>query len=202
MHSLEGAEIIGIDGGYIFIKFLDRQLDECEQTSKKNSIKGLKSAEIRATRRNNGSTVVQQQLTTVQPNSTEEKRREEKRKERGDESPSRTLEERKQDFYNSLTPEVNNYSKKMMRAFYEYWTEHSPKGNKMRFEKQPVFDFKKRLVTWAKREGIEPPEEKKLDYTGAEVDRTSLTIEAWEKIYEYNLTSDNNFRKHFGYEQL
>lgn len=198
--SLHDARIIGDDEGYIFIKFLDRQLDECEQTSKKNSLKGLKSAQVRAARRNNGSTVVQPQLTGVQPNSTEEKRREEKREERGDKSPSRTIEERKQEFYNTLIPETFNYSKKMMRAFYEYWTEHSPKGKKMRFEKQPVFDVKKRLVTWAKREGIEPAEEKKLDYSGAEVDKNSLNKEAWENIYAYNLKTDPKFRQHFGYE--
>lgn len=70
--------LIGNDDGYIFIKFLDLQLDECEQTSKKNSIKGLKSAEIRRLRKQQ-STTVKPQLTAVQPNSTEEKRIEEKR---------------------------------------------------------------------------------------------------------------------------
>jgi len=80
MDLLLEKKIIGIDSDYIFIKFLDAQLEECAETSKKNSIKGLKSAEIRALRKLN-STVVQPQLTGVQPNSTEEKRKEEKRKE-------------------------------------------------------------------------------------------------------------------------
>lgn len=74
-------DLIGSEAGYIYIKFLDVQLDECEQTSKKNSIKGLKSAEIRALRKQQ-STTVQPQLTGVQPNPTEEKRREENKKEK------------------------------------------------------------------------------------------------------------------------
>jgi hypothetical protein len=72
------SKIIGSDGDYVFIKFLDRQLDECAETSKKNSIKGLKSAQIRAFRKQQ-LTTVEPQLTTVQPNPTEEKRREDKR---------------------------------------------------------------------------------------------------------------------------
>jgi hypothetical protein len=74
------AKIINVDGDYIFIKFLDIQLDERSDHSKKQSIKGLKSAEVRK-KRQQQSTTVEPRLKTVQPNSTEEKRREEKRKE-------------------------------------------------------------------------------------------------------------------------
>jgi len=80
INALLERGIIGEDGGYIFIKFLDKQLDECNQLSKKNSINGLKSAKIRAERKR-ALTTVEPPLTTAQPNSTEEKRREEKREE-------------------------------------------------------------------------------------------------------------------------
>ena len=40
----------------------------------------------------------------------------------------------------------------MIRAFFEYWTEKQPKGKKMRFEMQKVFDIKKRLVTWSSKD--------------------------------------------------
>lgn len=79
--KLLDKDLIGSEGGYIYVKFLDVQLDECDQTSKKNSIKGLKSAHIRAQRKQQ-STTVQPQLTSVQPSSTEEKRREENKKEK------------------------------------------------------------------------------------------------------------------------
>lgn len=78
--KLLDKDLIGSEGGYIYVKFLDVQLDECDQTSKKNSIKGLKSAQIRAQRKQQ-STTVQPQLTGAQPDSTEEKRREKNKKE-------------------------------------------------------------------------------------------------------------------------
>ncbi len=90
----------------------------------------------------------------------------------------------------------------MLRAFYEYWTEHSPKGKKLRFEKETVFDVQKRLVTWAKREGIEPKYVVKKDYSNAEIDRKNLKVSAWEEIHSYALDTDNDFRKHFGYDKL
>lgn len=59
---------------------------------------------------------------------------------------------RMKDFYESLKPYVEEFSKETVREFYEYWTEHSPKGRKMRFEKETVFDIKRRLVTWKNNE--------------------------------------------------
>lgn len=78
INALIEKGIIGTDGEYIFIKFLDAQLDECQELSKKNSINGLKSAKIRAERKRL-STTVEPSSTTPQRVSTEEKRREEKR---------------------------------------------------------------------------------------------------------------------------
>lgn len=42
------------------------------------------------------------------------------------------------------------YPETMKMEFCVYWTEHSPKGKKMRFEMQKVFDIRRRLVTWSK----------------------------------------------------
>lgn len=76
--ALEKAKIIGRDGEFIYIQFLDRQLDECQETSDKNRIAGLLSAAARAKRK---STPVERPLNSVERNPTEEKRREEKIKE-------------------------------------------------------------------------------------------------------------------------
>jgi hypothetical protein len=76
--ALLSKGIIGTDGEYIYIKFLDKQLDECQELSKKNSINGLKSAKIRADRKR-ALTTVEPSLPVVQRVSTEEKRKEEKR---------------------------------------------------------------------------------------------------------------------------
>lgn len=43
---------------------------------------------------------------------------------------------------------LQTYGKEMCREFYDYWTECSDNGKKMRFEKESVFDVKKRLARW------------------------------------------------------
>lgn len=47
------------------------------------------------------------------------------------------------------------YPEKMLKNFCDYWTESKPKGRKLRFEMQKVFDIKRRLVTWARNEGTD-----------------------------------------------
>jgi hypothetical protein len=63
-----------------------------------------------------------------------------------------SLEDRKQDFMERLTPFVGQYGKEMLRAFFDYWTEHNEGGRKMRFEMQRVFHIQKRLMTWARND--------------------------------------------------
>lgn len=62
------------------------------------------------------------------------------------------MEFRKEKFYQSLVPYVAKYGKDMVRAFYDYWTEKTYGGRKMRFEKQPAFEIPKRLATWQKND--------------------------------------------------
>jgi len=44
------------------------------------------------------------------------------------------------------------YSKEMLDKFSDYWTESKPKGRKLRYEMQKVFDIQRRLVTWSSKE--------------------------------------------------
>lgn len=63
------------------------------------------------------------------------------------------IEERKKAFYESLTPFVGEkYSKELVRAFYEYWTEPNRSGKLLRFEDEKFFENGKRLATWLKNE--------------------------------------------------
>ena len=62
------------------------------------------------------------------------------------------IEIRKEKFYQSLVPYVTKYGKDMVRAFYDYWTEMTYGGKKMRFEKQSAFEISKRLATWQRNE--------------------------------------------------
>jgi hypothetical protein len=62
------------------------------------------------------------------------------------------LSERKEDFKKDCYPFIEQYGKEMMTKFFLYWSEHSERGQKMRFEKEKVFNLKLRLATWSNRE--------------------------------------------------
>ena len=62
------------------------------------------------------------------------------------------LNERKEDFYNSLVPFVTQYGKEMVRAFFDYWSEPNKSNSKMRFELERTWDLSRRLSTWASRD--------------------------------------------------
>lgn len=59
-----------------------------------------------------------------------------------------TIEHRQRRFYESLVPFVEKYGREMVRDFYEYWTETTRSGAKMRFELQPTWVVSKRLARW------------------------------------------------------
>jgi hypothetical protein len=61
------------------------------------------------------------------------------------------IEERKSKFYASLSLFVDEYPKKLLREFYDYWTEHGVKDKKLRFEKEKTFGIEQRLRTWYNR---------------------------------------------------
>ena len=61
------------------------------------------------------------------------------------------ISKRKAEFKNSLFEYLEKYGKDMLNEFFLYWTEKSPKGKKMRFEKEKVFDPARRLSTWFSR---------------------------------------------------
>lgn len=59
---------------------------------------------------------------------------------------------RKEAFYQSLIPFVGLYPKKMIRAFFDYWSEQNKSGTKMRFELEKTWELSRRLKTWEKKE--------------------------------------------------
>ena len=62
------------------------------------------------------------------------------------------LNERKEDFYNTLIPFVAKYGKEMVRAFFDYWSEPNKSNSKMRYELERTWDLSRRLGTWASRD--------------------------------------------------
>jgi len=68
---------------------------------------------------------------------------------------SLTIEERISKFKldeEKAANELGIYDANMLNNFYLYWTEKNPKGRKMRFEKEKIFDIKRRLATWRDRQ--------------------------------------------------
>ena len=68
----------------------------------------------------------------------------------------KSLEERRQEFYNLLIPFVPKYGKEMVREFYNYWSEVSDGGRKMAWEiakgRKGTFSLAGRLATWKKNQ--------------------------------------------------
>lgn len=59
---------------------------------------------------------------------------------------------RKEEFYRSLIPFVGQYSKEMVREFFDYWSETNRTCTKMRYEQEKTWELGKRLATWARRD--------------------------------------------------
>ncbi len=87
--------------------------------------------------------------TDLIPKRREEKRREEIRKED-------KIREREEKFYNDVAQFTHTYSKKMLREFFDYWTEQNKSGTHMRYELEKTWDLSKRLARWAKTEKADP----------------------------------------------
>lgn len=72
------------------------------------------------------------------------------------EKPKQTIEERHSSFFDcvhSIIMKDNmDIPKNQIQDFIDYWTEISPNAKKMRFEKEKVFDIKKRLERWSKNQ--------------------------------------------------
>lgn len=63
-----------------------------------------------------------------------------------------TIEDRQKAFYNELVPYVAQYTPELVRAFYDYWSEPSQSGSKMRRELEKTWDTGKRLARWERNE--------------------------------------------------
>ena len=79
----------------------------------------------------------------------------------GNYNKKKSIDERKREFANSLTPYVEEYGKETVRDFFEYWAEHGEKDRKFRKEKEKSFSIERRLRNWKKREKIFAPKKEK-----------------------------------------
>ncbi len=94
-----------------------------------------------------GSTLVEHLLNTCSTNRIEMN----KIKEKGKKKEELSFTNRQQNFHDLLKDYVDLYGKNMVRAFYDYWSEPTQSGNKMRFELQKTWCLAGRLRTWQRR---------------------------------------------------
>lgn len=150
LKSLCDEGVIKIIDDLICIDFLNEQLSGFEEVSKTNSDNARSGWEKR--RKNATALRNESDRNAIRG---EEMTGEEKKKDKKIESDAgepATLEERCKVFMSKVAEYKNDYTKEMLRAFYDYWTEKNEGGRRMRFEMQKVFDIKKRLVTWKNNE--------------------------------------------------
>lgn len=62
-----------------------------------------------------------------------------------------SLEQSKADFKESIKPFVEKYGSNMCNDFFEYWTETTPDGKKMRYQLQKTWEIGRRLARWYKQ---------------------------------------------------
>ena len=77
------------------------------------------------------------------------------------------LIERQNEFYEELKPFVGTYGKEMIRAFYDYWSEQSKTGFKMRKENEKTWETPKRLGTWQRNDFNKKPSQTNGTQTGS-----------------------------------
>ena len=68
----------------------------------------------------------------------------------GEQPKQKSIEQRRNDFGDTLRPYLMQYGKDMLNKFYKYWSEKD--GVKMKFEHQTSWDLPKRLETWRKND--------------------------------------------------
>ncbi len=59
-----------------------------------------------------------------------------------------TIDERDKIFYNEIAQYKEKYSPELLRRFYDYWSEKTHDGKKMKFESEKTWETGKRLATW------------------------------------------------------
>jgi hypothetical protein len=85
------------------------------------------------------------------------------------------FDDRKKEFYNSLVPFLKDYDRKMIRDFFDYWSEPNKSKSKMKWELNKTWDLKLRLIRWhnnnkPKKEdiGVKLTDNSKDKYNGEE----------------------------------
>lgn len=158
----KAEEELGIDGSTIY-KWLKKfetelQMIKVESNNKYSIVTILKFKEFQSTeelkiaakeqQKNNSVTAKEQQSNTDKNANNEENVILA--------ATATSIQDRSAEFYKLLIPFVDKYTKETVREFFEYWTEKSANGKKLRFEGEKFFDVSRRLATWNSRQFKKP----------------------------------------------
>lgn len=92
---------------------------------------------------------------------------------------------RKETFYQILVPYVGQYTKEMIRSFFDYWSELNRSGTKMRYELEKTWELSKRLATWASRERMPAKAETGMILTDNSTEKYNTPEERkWEERWK------------------
>jgi len=69
--------------------------------------------------------------------------------ERANSTKESKIKAKQKKFYDELVPYVGEYSREIVREFYDYWSESDRQMLKIRFEKEKTWELSKRLSRWA-----------------------------------------------------
>lgn len=142
--------------GFVTNKRLQKERNKQLEWSEKSRQAGIKSAEKRAENKNKQplQPPFNHRSTTVQPNVNTQSQSQSQSsftsstQNEKNEIFLKNIELRKTEFLNELENFKEKYEKEMLHAFFNYWTEKTPGGKKMRFELQKTWELSKRLFIW------------------------------------------------------
>jgi len=149
-----------------------RDSEKWSNQVEQRSLAGKKSAEVRSTKSNDRSTTVEfrarkptdsvSDSVSVSDNDSKS----ESNSDIGISAPAtkkidwkEKREQRKKEFYESLTPFIGTYTREMLRDFYEYWTEHGENDRLVKHEKKDSFSIPRRLATWHRNDFNKQPQD-------------------------------------------
>ena len=165
LQELIDNEIIIKNDDKICISFLDKQLNEFKELSKKRSLAANKRWE------NNEENAIALHLHSISNAIREDKIRIDNKKEYNN------IDARKLKFAQSLKPFVNVYSKELIREFYDYWVEPNKSNSKFRQELQKTWDTERRLKTWNKNNfNNKPKQNEELNQLTTEIRNSNPRI--------------------------
>ena len=142
--SLIKENIFTVIDGLICIDFLNEQLGEFDNTSKKNS----KNAKDGWVKRRLSKDESDRNATAFDSQSQSDAIREDNIKK----DKINNIEERKLKFASTLKPFLEIYGKDLINEFYKYWTEPNKSNTKFKQELEKTWSLERRLETWAKND--------------------------------------------------